>query len=216
MKNKKISPYVIKRLPRYYRFLGDLMDEGETRISSMALSSLMGLTASQIRQDLNQFGGFGQQGYGYNVESLRSEIASIIGMDKVNKVIIVGAGNVGQAICDDISFEKRGCILTGIFDKSPALHGKKVTAEHKVRSMEELPEFCEKHQPSIAVLCVPKTSAEEVCEQLLECGVKCFWNFTHFDINLCHRDRDDIFVENVHLGDSLLTLVYSLNINRKL
>jgi len=219
MNKRKVSLYVIKRLPRYYRFLGDLLDEGIAKISSKALSERMGLTASQIRQDLNCFGGFGQQGYGYNVEMLRDEIADIIGVKKVNKVIIIGAGNVGQAICDDISFEKRGCALTGIFDRDPTLKGRIVRAgqgaTHEIRAMGDLPRFCKENKPNIAVLCVPKESAMTVCDDLIELGIKSFWNFTHFDINLHYRDREDINVENVHLGDSLLTLVYNLNRNKK-
>jgi len=218
--NNNVSPYVIKRLPRYYRFLGDLIDEGKTKISSKELSERMGLTASQIRQDLNCFGGFGQQGYGYNVEVLRDEIAEIIGVKKVNKVIIIGAGNVGQAICDDISFEKRGCMLTGIFDRDAALKGRIVRAgqgnTHVIHSMADLPRFCKENKPNIAVLCIPKSGALAVCEELIELGVKSFWNFTHFDISLHYKDKEDVNVENVHLGDSLLTLVYNLNRTKSL
>jgi redox-sensing transcriptional repressor len=214
----KVSPYVIRRLPRYYRFLGGLIDEGTLRISSRGLAQRMGLTASQIRQDLNCFGGFGQQGYGYNVEGLRNEIADILGMDKVNRVIIIGAGNIGQAICDDISFEKRGCVLTGIFDRDSKLHGRKINqregVSHEIQSMGRLAEFCRMNKPNIAVLCIPMEGVENVCEELIKLNVKSFWNFSHFDVSLHYKDRDDINVVNVHLGDSLLTLVY--NLNRKL
>jgi redox-sensing transcriptional repressor len=210
MKKEHVSPYVIKRLPRYYRFLGDLIDEGRERISSGELSVRLKLTASQIRQDLNCFGEFGQQGYGYNVKLLRNEIGKIIGVKNVNSVIIIGAGNIGAAICDDISFEKRGCKLVGIFDKDPALKGK-LMGGHKIKPTEELPKFCKANSPQIAVLCVPQTSAKGVCEQLIGLGVTNFWNFTHLDINL---HFDDVNVENVHLGDSLLTLVYNLNRTR--
>jgi redox-sensing transcriptional repressor len=214
MKKEHVSPYVIKRLPRYYRFLGDLIDEGKDKISSGELSARLKLTASQIRQDLNCFGEFGQQGYGYNVKLLRSEIGKIIGIKNVNSVIIIGAGNIGQAICDDISFEKRGCKLAGIFDKDPALKGKKMGG-HEILGMDELAAFCRensgRNKPLIAVLCVPKDSARSVCEELIELGVTNFWNFTHFDIEL---HFDDVNVENVHLGDSLLTLVYNLNRTR--
>jgi redox-sensing transcriptional repressor len=174
------------------------------------LSARLGLTASQIRQDLNCFGEFGQQGYGYNVAVLRGEIGKIIGIKNINSVIIIGAGNIGQAICDDISFEKRGCKLVGIFDKDPTLKGK-LMGGHKVKSAEELPRFCKANAPQIAVLCVPKESAKNACEELIGLGVTSFWNFTHFDINL---HFEGVNVENVHLGDSLLTLVYNLNRTR--
>ena len=189
------------------------MDEGRVKISSKELSERMRLTASQIRQDLNCFGGFGQQGYGYNVEVLRHEIAMIIGTENIdmNRVIIIGAGNIGTAICDNLSFEKRGCVLVGIFDKSERLHGK-MTAGHKIRGMHELSEFCERKQPRIAVLCIPKAEAKSVCEELIALNVRNFWNFSHFDINLYF---DNVNVENVHLGDSLLTLVYNVNCGSK-
>ncbi|MCL1903073.1 MAG: redox-sensing transcriptional repressor Rex [Oscillospiraceae bacterium] len=206
-----ISPYVIKRLPRYYRYLGELLEEGRVKISSNELSQKMRITASQIRQDLNCFGGFGQQGYGYNVEILRKEISDIIGIEKNNKVIILGAGSMGQAICDNISFEKRGCTLAGIFDKDPLLHGK-IIAGHQIMSDEHLPQFCREEQPKIAVLCVPLESARGVCDILIKLGIKSFWNFSHFDIN---HHFDNVNVENVHLGDSLLTLVYKVNVPRE-
>jgi redox-sensing transcriptional repressor len=210
--NINISPRTVERLMRYYSFLGELIDEGKPKISSKEFSERMKLTASQIRQDLNCFGGFGVQGYGYNVELLRNEIAEIIGITKMSRVIIVGAGNLGQAICDDVSFGKRGCELIGIFDNDPQLIGKEVAGRggntYKISSMEELPAFCAEEKPQIAVLCVPKTSAKEVCTQLCEAGVRNFWNFTHFDINL---HFEDVVVENVHLGDSLLTLLYNIN-----
>lgn len=207
-----IPQCVVKRLPQYYRFLGDLLDEGITRISSKELSVRMGLTASQIRQDLSRFGEFGRFGYGYSAESLRKSIGDIIGVENLNRVIIVGAGNVGQAICDDVSFEQRGCVLSGIFDRDENLHGKVMKGKggglYEIKGMGELPRFCEENQPNIVALCVPKTSAKSVCELLIGLGQKNFWNFTHFDINL---HFDDVNVENVHLGDSLLTLVYKLN-----
>jgi len=210
MKKDYISPYVIKRLPRYYRFMCDLIEEGKVKISSKELSERMKVTASQIRQDLNHFGEFGNQGYGYNVKRLRKEIEDILGIykdGKRNSVIIIGAGNMGQAICDDFSFEKRGCALIGIFDKDPELHGKTI-AGHKVLSMEELADFCEGNKPDIATLCVPKTSAKSVCEMLIALDVTNFWNFSHFDINV---HFENVNVENVHLGDSLFTLLYSMN-----
>jgi len=156
---------------------------------------------------LNCFGGFGVQGYGYNVEILRQEIAHIIGLEKSSKVIVIGAGKIGQAICDGMGFERRGCELIGVFDIDSKLHGKSV-AGHKIKSMEELSGFCKGNQPKIAVLCIPKKAAVEACEELIELGVKNFLNFSHFDIKLHHKD---VNVENVHLGDSLLTLLYKAN-----
>jgi redox-sensing transcriptional repressor len=212
MKKEYISPYVIKRLPRYYRFLGDLIDEGKIKTSSSELAERLGMTASQIRQDLNCFGEFGQQGYGYNVRLLRKEIGEIIGIQHLNKAIIIGAGNVGTALCDENSFGKRGCSLIGIFDNANALMNKQ-KGEHKVQSINLLPDFCEKHKPDIAVICVPKMSVRPVCERLIQCGVTNFWNFTHFDIK---SHFENVNVEDVHLGDSLLTLVYNLNRLRNL
>lgn len=202
-----ISSYVIKRLPGYYRFLGELQEAGQERISSKEFAARLKVTSSQIRQDLNCFGEYGQQGYGYNVDLLRKEIGKIIGVEKLNRVIIIGAGNIGQAICDDISFDKRGCVLAGIFDCDPKLHGVKV-AGHRVRGMKELEQFCKQNNPEIAVLCIPRERAKEICTELIGYGIKGFWNFSHFDINL---HFDDVNVENVHLGDSLLNLVYSVN-----
>jgi redox-sensing transcriptional repressor len=207
MKKERVSPYVIKRLPRYYRFLGDLIEEGTLKISSGALAERMKLTASQIRQDLNCFGEFGQQGYGYNVEALRNEIGKIIGVGKLNSAIVVGAGSVGRAICEDVEFEKRGCKLIGVFDDTPALKGE-LMGGHKVREMNELAGFCKKNSPQIAVLCVPRESAKAVCEKLIGLKVTNFWNFTHYDINL---HFDDVNVETAHVGDSLLALSYKLN-----
>lgn len=208
-KHEHISNSVIRRLPRYYRFLGELMKEGVQKISSRELSERMRLTASQIRQDLNCFGGFGQQGYGYNVAELRDEIANIIGVNRHLPTILIGAGNLGKAIATHIDFPKNGCKLIGIFDNSPDVIGKEM-AGLTVLNMDFLAEFCDREQPSVAVLCIPKASAKGVCEALVELGVRNFWNFSHFDINL---EFDNIVVENVHLGDSMLTLAYKSNNN---
>ncbi|MCL1880957.1 MAG: redox-sensing transcriptional repressor Rex [Oscillospiraceae bacterium] len=216
MKKGKISSYVVKRMPRYYRFLGDMIEEGEIKISSGEIARRLKLTPSQVRQDFNCFGEFGMQGYGYNVIQLRQEIGEILGIKKMSRAVIVGAGNIGQAICDSISFEKRGCRLVGIYDNSPEIIGKIVGehGEHQVKGMEALAELCQKeggsHLPDLAVICVSKKSARSVCEQLIALGIKNFWNFTQFDINL---HFDDVNAENVHLGDSLLTLVYNINRN---
>ena len=206
-KSNKISNSVIRRLPRYYRFLGELLKEGTNKISSRELAERMRLTASQIRQDLNCFGGFGQQGYGYNVSELRNEIGSILGVDKQRKTILIGAGNLGKAIALHINFEKYGCRLCGIFDSDESVIGTELGV-NKILSVEKLSEFCRQNQPQIAILCIPKAAAAQVCELLINLGVRAFWNFSHYDINL---EYSDIVVENVHLGDSILALCYGVN-----
>ncbi len=206
MEVKGISQAVISRLPRYFRYLGELRDEGVERISSQDLSELMKVTASQIRQDFNNFGGFGQQGYGYNVEYLYTEIGKILGLDKKHKFVIIGAGNLGQALGGYINFEKRGFIFSGMFDKNPDLIGKEVRGI-KVQSMDNLDEFIKSNDIDIAVLTIPKTSAVEVAERLAKDGIKAIWNFAHVDMHL----PKEIQVENVHLSDSLMKLSYNLN-----
>ena len=206
-KNGNISSSVIKRLPRYYRFLGELQKQGIERISSRELSERMKLTASQIRQDLNCFGGFGQQGYGYHVESLHEEIGKILGVDKCLDTIIIGAGNLGKAIAMHINFESRGCRLTGIFDSNPRLTGETV-GDIAIRHTDEIEEFCKLNHPVIAVLCIPKTSTQEIADKLVGLGIRSFWNYSHYDLRI---DHSGIVVENVHLGDSLLTLTYRTN-----
>ncbi|MBO5167101.1 MAG: redox-sensing transcriptional repressor Rex [Lachnospiraceae bacterium] len=205
MDEKGISQAVIGRLPRYFRYLGELRDEGVERISSQELSELMHVTASQIRQDFNNFGGFGQQGYGYNVDFLYKEIGKILGLDKTHHLIIIGAGNLGQALGNYMNFERRGFILKGIFDKNPALHGKKVR-EIEVQPMEMIESFVRENDVDIAVLTIPKTSAVEVAEVLVANGIKAIWNFAHVDLNV----PEGIQVENVHLSDSLMKLSYNL------
>ena len=200
-KSSAVSISVIRRLPRYYRFLSELLKEGKTRISSRELSDLMQLTASQIRQDLNCFGGFGQQGYGYNVKDLHEEIANILGLNKIHNCILIGVGNLGEAIANHIDFEKRGFKLVGAFDIKPELIG-------TIRHSDEIEEFCKKVLPKIAVLCIPKEAAQAIVERLVSLGIKGFWNFSHFDLTLSY---DDIVVENVHLSDSLMTLCYRVN-----
>lgn len=208
-KDSKISDSVIRRLPRYYRFLGELLEEGITKISSNELSQRMKLTASQIRQDLNCFGGFGQQGYGYNVSELRTEIGRILGVDKCRKAILIGAGNLGTALALHINFQKSGCELIGIFDSNPKIFGQDLGGL-KIMDIAQLNSFCKENNPEIAVLCTPKSAAKELCDILIDLGVCSFWNFSHYDLNLEYEDKD-IVVENVHLGDSLLTLTYRTN-----
>ena len=208
MENKgHISHLVIKRLPRYYRFLGELINEGVKRISSRELAERMGLTASQIRQDLNCFGGFGQQGYGYNVDQLYEEIGLILGLHKKEKAILVGVGNLGRAIANHVKFEQLGFQLIGIFDKNEALNGE-IIRNIPVRNTSVMDEFCRENHPSTAILCIPKDAAVVISEQLINLGVKGFWNFSHADIGVGHAD---VSVENMHFGDSLMTLRYKLN-----
>ena len=205
-KSDRISNSVIRRLPRYYRFLGELLSEGITKISSRELSERMKLTASQIRQDLNCFGGFGQQGYGYNVEYLYNEIGKILGLDKQHNFIIIGAGNLGRALGNYMNFERRGFIFKGMFDQNPELVGRDVRGV-KVMAMDKLNEFVRDNEIDIAVLTIPKTSAVGVAEQLVQNGIKAIWNFAHVDLNV----PDGIQVENVHLSDSLMKLSYNIN-----
>lgn len=205
-KDTAISLPVIRRLPRYYRFLYDLKENGVTRISSRELSQRMRLTASQIRQDLNCFGGFGQQGYGYMVDQLYDEIGRILGMDQLTKAILLGVGNLGTAVGNHIEFKARGFNLIGLFDDNPALVGD-TRADMIIRSTDELEEFCKKNKPEMAVLCIPKEAAPRLVEVLVSCGVKGFWNFSHYDIL---HDYPNVIVENVHMGDSLMTLSYHM------
>lgn len=200
-----ISKAVIGRLPRYYRYLGEIMESGVERISSGELSKKMNVTASQIRQDLNNFGGFGQQGYGYNVKYLYVEIGKILGVDKQHNMIIIGAGNLGRALANYANFEKRGFVLIGLFDKNPKLIGKKVRGI-AVQSMKNLEEFAKDNKIDIATLAIPKAEAVKVAEKLAECGVSAIWNFAHTDLNL----PKNIVVENVHLSESLMQLSYNL------
>ncbi len=206
-KNDGVSNSVIKRLPRYYRFLGELKNKGIVRISSKDLSERMGLTASQIRQDLNCFGGFGQQGYGYNIESLYTEIGKILGVDKTRKAILIGAGNLGKAVALHMSFEARGFNLIGIFDKNPALSGQMIRGI-PVRHTDGIFDFCKDNNPDVAVLCIPSVAAESLAPQLIQLGIKGFWNFSHYDISANHPN---VAVENVHLSDSLMTLSYRVS-----
>ena len=206
MEEKEISQAVIGRLPRYFRYLGELKDEGVERISSQDLSVLMKITASQIRQDFNNFGGFGQQGYGYNVEYLYDEIGRILGLNRQHSFIIVGAGNLGRALGNYMNFERRGFIFKGMFDKDPALFGEKVRGV-EVMPMEKLDSFVRENNIDIAVLTIPKAGAEETAKRLVQNGIKAIWNFAHVDLNI----PEEIQVENVHLSDSLMKLSYNID-----
>ncbi|MBE7021788.1 MAG: redox-sensing transcriptional repressor Rex [Ruminococcaceae bacterium] len=203
---KKAVPFVVvKRLPRYYRYLGELLRQGVTRISSGELSEKMGVTASQIRQDFNCFGGFGQQGYGYNIEKLYNEIGAILGLQHGYKTIIIGAGNLGHALANHSKFEKRGFTLVGIFDKNPDLIGTTIN-RITVSPMEELEEFCSRHKVDIAILALPKSAIDVVVPRLVGLNIKGLWNFSYTDIEV----PPHIAVENVHLSDSLMTLSYRI------
>ncbi len=206
MEDKIISQAVIGRLPRYYRYLGDLKDSGVERISSQDLSKLMKVTASQIRQDFNNFGGFGQQGYGYNVEYLYNEIAKILGLHYKHNLIIVGAGNLGQALANYVNFERRGFIVKGVFDINPELHGKELRGV-PVQPIENIEEFVKANDIDIAVLTIPKDGAVKTAEVLVRCNIRAIWNFAHVDLNV----PDNIVVENVHLSDSLMKLSYGIS-----
>ena len=208
--DKNISSAVIKRLPRYFRYLGALKAKNITRISSKELSEQMMVTASQIRQDLNNFGGFGQQGYGYNVKYLYTEIGKILGLDFVHPMIIVGAGNLGQALANYVEFEKRGFKLVGIFDVNPVLEGIAVRGI-EIQMISDLPFFMKENNIEIAILTLPKNKARDMAEILIENGIKAIWNFAHIDLDT----PDDVIVENVHLSESLMTLSYNLSEYRK-
>lgn len=205
MEGREISQAVIRRLPRYYRYLGELLEHGVERISSNDLSKRMKVTASQIRQDLNNFGGFGQQGYGYNVKYLYNEIGKILGLNEKHKFIIVGAGNLGQALANYGAFENRGFVLKGIFDVNPRLTGVSIRGI-EIKMMDELGDFVRDNEIEIGVLTIPKTKAVEVANLLVANGVKAIWNFAHTDLNL----PDNIIVENVHLSESLMRLSYNI------
>lgn len=206
MQGKNISKSVIRRLPRYNRFLEELQREGTEKISSRELSERMRLTASQIRQDLNCFGGFGQQGYGYNVAELRAEISAILKINGARKVILIGAGNLGRAIAAHINFEKYGFELIGIFDRDASAVGEKI-AKLTVFSTDKLKDFCAENAPEMAILCIPPEGAKETVSELMSCGINSFWNYSHYDI---HGDFPDATVENVHLSDSLMILSYEM------
>jgi len=206
-KNTSISMSVVRRLPRYYRFLYDLKEKGVVRISSRELAERMGLTASQIRQDLNCFGEFGQQGYGYLVEQLYDELYRILGMDKLTPSILLGAGNLGHALINHMNFSSKGVSLDGIFDDAPTLIGQEIHGI-TIQGTQDLETFCAQNHPQLAILCIPKEAAPKLVERLIDCGVKAFWNYSHYDIALHHPE---VLVENVHLGDSLMTLSYLIN-----
>ena len=206
MVQKKISTAVIKRLPKYYRYLGDLLENDVIRISSKELSQRMGVTASQIRQDLNNFGGFGQQGYGYNVEYLYNAIGKILGLENKYNTIIIGAGNLGQALANYTNFERRGFEVKGLFDVNPRLVGITVRGI-EVKDLDEMEAFIKENSIDIAVLTLPKQKAPKIANDLVNYGIKGIWNFAPIDLKLTNKN---VVVENVHLLDSLMTLSYNI------
>lgn len=202
-----VSSAVIKRLPRYFRYLRELIRNGKMRISSSELSKIMKVSASQIRQDLNCFGGFGQQGYGYNVKYLYAKISEILGVNCNFRAIIVGAGNLGRALVRNPMFTKRGVYTVAMFDVDSRIVGNTV-AGVSVHSLDDLEDFCERNLIDIAVLTLPKESAQEVTERLVKAGVCGIWNYTGKELDIPNKD---VKIVNVHLGDSLMTLCYELN-----
>ena len=202
----EVPPAVIKRLPRYHRYLGDLLRDGIKRISSRELSEIMGVTASQIRQDLNYFGGFGQQGYGYNVTYLHGKIGELLGITQGYRAVIVGAGNLGRALAATHMFERRGVERLALFDVSSELVGTTVYGL-PVYHLDRLESFCAENKVDIGVLTMPKEAAEDVCRRLIGGGVKGVWNFANMELRL---NTPGVIVENIHLGDSLMTLCYEI------
>ena len=202
---RNVPAVVIRRLPRYYRYLGQLLKEGIQRISSGDLSEKMSVTASQIRQDFNYFGGFGQQGYGYNVEYLYNEIGEILGLNDGDTTIIIGAGNLGTALANQDNFEKRGFTLIGLFDNSPEVIGTTVHG-NVVMSIDNLEEFLSKNHVDIAILTVPKSEVESIADRLINAGVKGLMNFSYIELS----ESENIAIENIHLSDSLMMLSYKI------
>ena len=206
-KNDRISMSVIRRLPRYYRFLSELDEQHVERISSTKLAAIMNVTASQVRQDLNCFGGFGQQGYGYSVKQLKEEIKSILGLNNRYQAILIGAGNFGSALANHLDFQKLGFELVACFDGDPAKKGQ-LLGELTIRSESDLEEFCGNNRVDTAILCIPKDAVEAELDRLYSLGIRSFWNFSPYDIS---RRYSDAIVENVHLSDMLMTLCYKMN-----
>lgn len=205
-KDAKISNAVIKRLPRYRRYLKELQKKGVDKISSNEFSNLIGYTASQIRQDLNNFGGFGQQGYGYNVADLYNEISAILGLDRQYKLIIVGSGNLGQAIANYTYYYKSGFLVKAIFEVNPRLIGLKIN-DIEVLDYEDIVEYIEENKIDIGIICTTKENAQEVADKMCFAGVRGIWNFAPVDIEV----PTQVSIENVHLSDSLHSLAYHMS-----
>ncbi|MDR7856852.1 redox-sensing transcriptional repressor Rex [Tissierella sp.] len=204
-KDNRVSITVIRRLPKYYRYLGDLLTRGINRVSSQELSTMTGFTASQIRQDLNNFGGFGQQGYGYNVEELHDQLGKILGLETIYKAVIAGAGNLGQAIANYKGFEDAGFKVLSLFDKNPKIIGLKIR-DIEIRDIDTVTEFIRENNVDIGIITTPKDNAQEIADIFVKAGVKGIWNFAPTDLNV----PEDIVVENVRLNESLFALSYFL------
>ena len=207
MPKEGVSIQVIRRLPRYYRYLSELEAQGVEKISSTKLATVMSSTASQIRQDLNCFGGFGQQGYGYSVAGLREEIGKILGLDRPHNTILIGAGNLGRAIATHLNFEQLGFKLTAIFEKDERLIGTTLRGI-TVLPDEAIEQYIKENKIDTAILTMPKEAVEKLIDKLYDCGIRSYWNFSHYDIA---KKYEDVVVENVHLSDSLMTLRYMMN-----
>jgi redox-sensing transcriptional repressor len=205
-RDSKVSITVIRRLPKYYRYLEDLLRKGINRISSQELSRMTGFTASQIRQDLNNFGGFGQQGYGYNVEELHSQLGKILGLNQIYNTVIAGAGNLGQAVANYKGFEDAGFKIISLFDKNPKLIGLKIR-DIEIRDVDEMEGYIKENDVKIGIITTPKENAQDIAEIYMRSGIKGIWNFAPADL----RVNDEIIIENVHLNESLFTLAYFLN-----
>lgn len=204
-KENKVSITVIRRLPKYYRYLGELIEKGINRISSQELSKMTGFTASQIRQDLNNFGGFGQQGYGYNVEELHCELGKILGLETVYNTVIAGSGNLGQAIANYRGFEDAGFKVVSLFDKNPRVIGLKIR-DIEIRDVEIMADFIRENNIEIGIITSPKESAQEIADVFIEAGIKGIWNFAPTDLDI----PEEMIVEDVRLNESLFTLSYFL------
>ena len=205
-KKKNVSMAVIKRMPKYYRYLGELVKNDVDRISSKELGEKIGFTASQIRQDLNNFGDFGQQGYGYNVKELHNQIGAILGVGKEYNAVLIGAGNIGQAIANYSRFTDIGLWITAIFDANPKLVGMRIR-DVEIKDIDELKGYLEENHIDMGILCVPRINAQKVCDVVVNGGVRGIWNFAPIDLHV----PETVKVENVHLSESLLTLVYQMN-----
>ncbi len=203
MANKNISMAVIRRLPKYYRYLADLLSKDIQRISSKELSEIIGFTASQIRQDLNNFGGFGQQGYGYNVEALHREIGKILGLNQIYNAVLVGAGNLGQALTNYAGFRNAGFEISAVFDANPKMIGLKIR-DYEIMDSDSIEDFVSENNIDIAILCIPRNGAQEVADKLIAAGVTGIWNFAPVDLEV----PNNVIVENVNLTESLFTLSY--------
>jgi redox-sensing transcriptional repressor len=205
-RDNKVSITVIRRLPKYYRYLEDLLRKGINRISSQELSRMTGFTASQIRQDLNNFGGFGQQGYGYNVEELHSQLGKILGLNQIYNTVIAGAGNLGQAVANYKGFEDAGFKIISLFDKNPKLIGLKIR-DIEIRDVDEMKDYIKENDVKIGIITTPKENAQDIAEIYMKSGIKGIWNFAPADLKI----NNEIVIENVHLNESLFTLAYFLN-----